>query len=80
MGVDGGGGKKGRKEGGRNTERGVHACGKIMTGIVLEAERRGSVEGDGDREGVDLERQGTRVASRRGADVPVAQQAEVTHR
>lgn len=48
---------------------------KIMTGIVLEAGRRGSVEGDGDRERVDLERQGTR-----GADVPVAQQAEVTHR
>lgn len=49
-----------------------------MTGIVLEAGRRGSVEGDGDREGVDLERQGMRVASRR--DVPVARQAEVTHR
>lgn len=51
---------------------------KIMTGIVLEAGRRGSVEGD--REGVDLERRGTRAASRKGADVPVAQQAEVTHR
>lgn len=52
-----------------------------MTGIVLEAGRRGSAEGDGYRgKGVDLERQGTRVASRRGADVPVAQQAEVTHR